>query len=285
MSARGRFLSGLVSMVIALAGLVTVGALPAAATNSHTVQYVALGDSYAAGQGAGDYLDNICKQTGAGYPELLDFDKRIDLQINAACSGARITDVATQLTALSGDTGLVTLTVGATELNVSAVATACLGGTQEACQAEIVRVQRLLGSCPDPEVPSALDSPLTSLYAQVANAAPNALVVVTGYPQLFELIPGDPNEAIKAAINDATTALNCVIERAVTATQATGVNIVYVDVTKKFKGHGIDGKKPFINSTGLDPFHPNAAGYDAYAAAISAQVPDALWLDGKSQLV
>ena len=51
MSARGRFLSVLVTIVIALAGFVTLGALPAAAAPA-TVQYVALGDSYAAGQGA-----------------------------------------------------------------------------------------------------------------------------------------------------------------------------------------------------------------------------------------
>ena len=54
MSARGRFLSGLVTVVVALAGFVTLGALPAAATPG-TVQYVALGDSYAAGQAAGSF--------------------------------------------------------------------------------------------------------------------------------------------------------------------------------------------------------------------------------------
>jgi hypothetical protein len=54
MTARGRFVARLVTMLIALAGFVTVGALPAAAGNSGTVQYIALGDSYAAGQGGGD---------------------------------------------------------------------------------------------------------------------------------------------------------------------------------------------------------------------------------------
>ncbi|HET9779461.1 MAG TPA: SGNH/GDSL hydrolase family protein [Propionibacteriaceae bacterium] len=285
MSARGRFLSGLVSLVIALAGLVTVGALPAAATNSGTVQYVALGDSYAAGQGAPPYL-NDCLQSNKGYPGLLDSEKRIHLRANEACTGATISDVAnTQLSALNRGTRLVTLTVGATELNVSAVATACLTGTLEACQREIARVQLLLGVCPeDPEDPSALDSPLTDLYAQLVNAAPNALVVVTGYPQLFELIP--PNEDIKTAINDATTALNCVIERAVTATEkATGADIVYVDVTSRFMGHGIGSPVSFINATGLDAFHPNAAGYlFGYTAAISAELPPA-WLAGQTQLV
>jgi hypothetical protein len=293
MSARGRFLSGFVTMVIALAGLVTVGALPAAATDSRTVQYVALGDSrtvqyvalgdsYAAGQGAPPYL-NDCLQSNKGYPGLLDSEMRIHLRANEACTGARISDVAdTQLSALNRGTRLVTLTVGATELNVSAVATACLPGPSDACDTEIARVRGLLGVCPGGT--SALDSPLTDLYAQLVNATPNALVVVTGYPKLFELIPGDPNLAIKAAINDATTTLNCVIERAVTATQAPDVDIVYVDVTSRFMGHGIGSPAPFINATGLGAFHPNAAGYlFGYTAAISAELPPA-WLDGQTQL-
>jgi lysophospholipase L1-like esterase len=284
MSARGRFLSGFVTMVIALAGLVTVGALPAAATDSRTVQYVALGDSYAAGQGAPPYL-NDCLQSNKGYPGLLDSEMRIHLRANEACTGARISDVADmQLSALNRGTRLVTLTVGATELNVSAVATACLPGPSDACDMEIARVRGLLGVCPGGT--SALDSPLTDLYAQLVDAAPNALVVVTGYPELIELIPGDPNLAIKAAINVATTTLNCVIERAVTATQkATGADIVYVDVNSQFTGHRIGSPVSFINPPGdPDAFHPNAAGYlFGYTAAISAELPPA-WLEGQTQL-
>ena len=55
-----------------------------------------------------------------------------------------------------------------------------------------------------------------------------------------------------------------------------GVNIVYVDVTAAFAGHGIGGTGvPFINppGTGIEAFHPTAAGYVAYAAAISAALP------------
>jgi hypothetical protein len=61
MSVRGRFLSVLVSVVTALAGFVAVGALPAAAAPG-IVQYVALGDSYAAGTAAGSFPDD-CEQT------------------------------------------------------------------------------------------------------------------------------------------------------------------------------------------------------------------------------
>jgi hypothetical protein len=52
MTARGRLLSVLVATVIALAGFVTFGAPTATAGSSGTLQYVALGDSYAAGVGA-----------------------------------------------------------------------------------------------------------------------------------------------------------------------------------------------------------------------------------------
>jgi lysophospholipase L1-like esterase len=267
-------------MVIALVGFVTVGVLPAVA-NSGTVQYVALGDSYAAGQGASSYL-NSCLQSPKGYPELLDSEKRIHLRANATCSGATTSDVAdTQLSPLNRGTRLVTLTVGGNDLDVSGVATTCTTGTQAACLAAINRALALLAVGPGGQ--SVLGSRLTDLYARVADAAPKALVVVTGYPYLFEPpTASDPNAAIITAINNATTALNLTIQQAVAATHASGVNIVYVDVTAEFVGHGIGSTEPFINATGADAFHPNAAGYLAYAAAISATLP-AAWLEGRKQ--
>jgi hypothetical protein len=61
MSARGRLLSCLATAVIALAGFVMVGALPAAGASSRVVEYGALGDSYAAGLGAGAlYFNGAC---------------------------------------------------------------------------------------------------------------------------------------------------------------------------------------------------------------------------------
>ena len=73
------------------------------------------------------------------------------------------------------------------------------------------------------------------------------------------------------------------IEKAVTDA---GINIEYVDVTKAFAGHGIGCQQlqplactvPFINppGTGINAFHPTAAGYVAYAEAISAVLPSSL---------
>jgi lysophospholipase L1-like esterase len=287
---RGRLVSGLVTMVMALAGFVTAGALPAAAAPG-TIQYVALGDSYAAGTAHG------C--SGSGYPALLG-SERI-LTANIACSGATTDEVIrNQVPTLKtySDARLVTLTVGAANLGLSDVAAACLAGTSE-CGTAISNAQNKVRGCPVDE--GTLGGDLINLYGEVAKAAPRARIVVTGYPLLFEQpTSADPKTAkIITAINDATTDLNCVIERAVAAANDADVNIHYVDVTEEFAERGlvIDGsviKCPnpdafihglFINCDPRKPdpeaFHPTAEGYRAYADAISAALPGG-WLKDKS---
>jgi lysophospholipase L1-like esterase len=278
MTARGRrFLARFVTMLVAgLAGILTVGALPAAADTVGIGQYVALGDSYAAGQGGSLAYDNDCLRSPNGYPALLDAENQIHLRANAACTGATTSDVASeQLSALKQGTRLVTLTVGAADLGLSRVLAACTAGTPQQCQDAIGLADLLLpAECGDE---SELGRRLGNLYADVAEAAPNALIVATGYPLLFD----DP-DLLETQINDATTRLNCAIDKAVADAQAAGINIVYVDVTKAFDDHGIGGSKElFINPPPPPPtpipinaFHPTPAGYVAYAAAISAALPN-----------
>jgi lysophospholipase L1-like esterase len=272
MTARGRrFLARFVTMLVAgLAGILTVGALPAAADTVGIGQYVALGDSYAAGQGGSLAYDNNCLRSPNGYPALLDAENQIHLRANAACTGATTSDVAEQLSALKQGTRLVTLTVGAADLGLSRVLAACTAGTPAQCKEAIGLADLLLpAECGDE---SELGRRLGNLYADVAEAAPKALIVATGYPLLFD----DP-DLLETQINDATTRLNCAIDKAVADAQAAGINIVYVDVTQAFARHGIGCScaVPFINppEAGINAFHPTPAGYLAYAAAISAALP------------
>ena len=293
MTARGRrLLARFVTMLVAgLAGILTIGALPAAADTVGIGQYVALGDSYAAGQGAPPYLNDDCLQSLNGYPYLLDAENKIHLRANAACTGAKTSDVSDeQLSALKQSTRLVTLTVGAADLGLSQVLAACTAvpPTPTECQTEINRALGLLVVPPGGQ--SVLEGRLTDLYAEIADAAPNALIVVTGYPLLFKLIQGDPALAFKTQINNATTALNLTIQKAVADAQAAGINIVYVDVTgpEAFGGHGIGSEVPFINpppplGTTTEAFHPTAAGYAAYAEAISAALPSS-WGGNQEQV-
>jgi lysophospholipase L1-like esterase len=290
MTVRGHLLSGLVATVIAVAGFVTVGAPAAAAGPTGTLQYVALGDSYAAGIGAPPYVSSSdrCLQSNKGYPALLDPKGRIDLQVNATCPGATTTDVAVkQVPELTPDVELVTLTVGGNDLGFAGLAGTCTTpGKEPECLAAI----QAIGLLQFQELYRDLTTLLYGNEAGVADKAPNALIVVTGYPHLVESTAPFPPQLI-AALNAATDQLNSTIQNAVddadAAVDPTRDNFVYVDVTDAFEGHGIGSlDDPFINAPtpdgSLEDFHPNAAGYRAYAKAISAAIRDAL--DSQKQL-
>jgi hypothetical protein len=176
---------------------------------------------------------------------LLDSEKRIHLQANATCSDATTSDVAdTQLSALNPGTRLVTLTVGGNDLGVSLVVRTCITMPAD-CEEAVLKAGKQLPM---------LGSDLIDLYGDVADAAPRARIVVTGYPHLLEpTAPFDP--ALIAALNFPTDELNRTIREAVTAAYASGINIFYVDVTAAFEKHGIGGsKEPFVNATGVDAF-------------------------------
>ncbi len=270
MTRRSRRLALVLAVLATLTGLALLTASPAAAGGRHSrsLSYVALGDSYAAGFGAGRYV-NDCGQSRRGYPALLDRDTRASLRANATCNGATTQTVLTsQLPALTPRTQLVTLTVGGNDLGFVAVATACAGGPSAACQAAIDAALALLA--PQPTGPSVLATRLTATYGAVATRAPRADILVTGYPYLFEPpVPGQPNAAVVLALNNATAALNATIRATVAASAAAGVEIGYVDVTTGFAGHGIGSGRPFLHATGPEALHPTARGHRVYAKALT----------------
>ena len=261
MKPRTRLLSSVIAVVLAASGVVAAGALPASARTAPVNKYVALGDSYAAGQGGGGYVDS-CLQSPKGYPALLDAVKGTNLLRNASCSLATTGDVtATQLSVLNRGTTLVTLTVGGNDLNVAGVAAACTSADQVACANAISAAGTLLTT-------GELAARLAGTYAQVAAAAPRAHVVVTGYPLLF----ADSTDPLIDQLNAATMALNQTIQGVVASAQAARPHssIEYVDVSAVFAGHAIGDADSWVYFAGPDAFHPTPAGYQAYAAAILA---------------
>ncbi|BAL87057.1 putative GDSL-like lipase/acylhydrolase [Actinoplanes missouriensis 431] len=231
--------------------------------------YVALGDSYAAGLGGGNYADTSCLQsTDKSYPQLWIDAKGTDAlgeTVNKACSGAVISTVTSQqLTALTDRTGWVTLTVGGNDVGFVAGLQQCVLGSDQTCAQSVKNASGTMES----NLPGALDK----LYTQVRAKAPNAKVYVVGYPHLV----ADPgagvacdslNDARRKALNAASDTLSEVISTVV----AKHPGFTYVDARVIFAGHEACTKDPWIHAIADDmseSFHPNADGYAAYAKVL-----------------
>src|SRR5918997_2570182 len=237
----------------------TAGAAPAAPPS--TVVYDALVDSYASGFGAPPYA--ACGRSQSAYAVQLDGRQRLQLDDFVACGGATTTSLVTggQLGALDVDTELVTVSIGGNDIGWSAAVAACLGGTDAQCTGALALVNGRTAS----QLPALLDA----VYAKIAAAAPNAHVVVTGYPRLFSpeygaYLAASPAEL--SALNAGADTLNAVI-----AAAAARAGFQYVDVRERFEGHGVNSPDPWILGPS-DPgaFHPNTEGYEAYTAAVNS---------------
>ena len=234
--------------------------------------FVALGDSYAAGVGAGNYgADEKCMQSkDGGYPQLFvkartaEFGKVTDV----SCGGAVINDVRfKQLPALSDTTGWVTVTVGGNDAGWSASLQQCMLGTDATCKASVEQAVAKAEST----LPAALDD----LYASIREKAPNAKVFVLGYPHLVAE-PGKSGVSCQTltdprreALNSGADSLVELIKGRVAAQQG----FTFVDVRDAFKGHEACTADPWIHAVAgnmSEAFHPNADGYQAYVKELLA---------------
>ncbi|WP_455835312.1 SGNH/GDSL hydrolase family protein [Pseudarthrobacter siccitolerans] len=268
-------------------------AVPADAAPPTGIDYVALGDSYTAGTGAGTFPAlTPCIKTPGGYVDVVEETRRVNLVVNAACHGSLLTydpdiqhdpripyvhqqiDVLITSGALTADTELVTLTAGANDVGVTGVLVTCLTQSPQAC---LAAVQASAAFFPE------MQTKLVAALQRIRTAAPNAEIVVFGYPRLFDpTIPfAQIDPGVLNAINTAVDALNDSIEAAV---NYSGTGAVFVDVTNRFKGHAVNSDNPWIFFTApslapdgsliFDPrnFHPNLAGHRAYASALLAAI-------------
>ena len=104
------------------AGLLTIAVLLIGSpANAATTNYVALGDSYASGYGAGDYSGGSCYRSAHAYPVLWAQNHAGTTLTFTACSGAVTADVINgQVGSLSAATTLVTISIGGKFMNATA---------------------------------------------------------------------------------------------------------------------------------------------------------------------
>ncbi|MBG0567202.1 SGNH/GDSL hydrolase family protein [Actinoplanes aureus] len=231
--------------------------------------YVALGDSYAAGLGAGNYADTECyRSTDSSYPRLWAKSRpagTIGEVTDSTCSGAVIHEVrTTQLRALDEKTGWVTVTVGGNDVGWSQTLQQCMLGNDLTCGS----ATRTAASTAETVLPEQLDG----LYTAIKERAPNAKVYVLGYPHLLASGTGVKCESLSAArreaLNTGADTLNELIKA-----RAANAGFTFVDVREIFDGHEVCTATPWIHAVRdqiAESFHPTADGQKAYATALTA---------------
>jgi lysophospholipase L1-like esterase len=266
---RNRLLAGLFTAVLAT-GIVAGTAAPASAGNSHhhKIDYVSLGDSYAAGQGGGAYLDN-CAHTKAAYPRAVDRLRGVKWIADGTCTEADTRDLLKwQIPDLKWKlkkAELVTITIGANDvvLNEEIVA-AC---SEAAPTASTAPEEDECATLVKAAIKKVKERVLKALI-RLDDLNHRVKVIVTGYPYLYH--PSD--DAFESRINAGVKALNSALHWAVKKAKHWDVSAKYVDVTKIFWGHGIDSPRPWIHATGPDAWHPNQKGHWAYSHVVVHKV-------------
>lgn len=229
-------------------------------------EYVALGDSYAAGVGSGGGQSG-CGRSDFAHPKLWSDAHSPGVFAFPACSGATTRHVLDrQLRSLTGGTELVTLTIGGMDADFTKVMTTCTLGSDHACEKSVTRAREMIRS----ELPGRFEQ----VFRGITAAAPSARVVVLGYPRLFESrgCPGGLTPAKRAAVNSGADTL---AEVTAAAVAATGGAVTFVDVREVFAGHGICGDDPWIHpvTTPLtNSYHPNRDGQLGYLRALESVV-------------
>lgn len=260
--------SSLRVLSIATALLAWVGSLllgPSASAASP--QYVALGDSYSSGTGTRSYLADgtTCQRSAYAYPSLLSAARGYALNFRA-CSGATVADVTSyQLAALSSTTDYVTISVGGNDAGFADVLTECaLPWWASDCQGTIDRAQSFISRT--------LPGRLSTLYAAIRARAPQARVVVVGYPRLFQ---GEDCNALTFFSGSEMSRLNQTADllNARAGAVATASGLAYANPTGRFVGHAVCADVAWLNGLShpvSESYHPNRSGHAAgYAPTVS----------------
>lgn len=251
------------------------------------LDYVALGDSYAAGPGLVPVRDDpaACDRSHHNYPAYLAQLLQVRTYRDVSCTGARPADiegsqrrldgtlVAPQSRALGPDTDLVTVSLGGNEYST----------LQDVVDACYVRATTL------PDGPSCdetlqaqgdvafdrarqLEGTVADSLRQIRNAAPHAAVVLVSYPRIFptggtcpELMLAAPESAYLARVLDA------IVQSTEQAAISTGVR--FVDLRPASEGHQICSEAPWEVGPGAPgdgprAWHPTLLGMQSMAALV-----------------
>lgn len=250
------------------------------------IRYVALGDSFTAAPGVGEASGPAdCLRTDANYPHLLARRLGLDL-VDVSCVGATTADLRgvqgspdrglpPQLDAVDARAGLVTLSIGANDGGLfGALFSSCAGfsmtPSEQPCGPSGRFAADRLASDLD-----ALETQTERSVAAIRRRAPEARVVVVGYPRLVpatgtcDRLPMSASEV--AFVHDVNRRLAAALRR---GARAAGAD--HVDMWAASRGHDACAADPWVAGVRPEqpgaPIHPYAAHQVAVADALAALV-------------
>jgi lysophospholipase L1-like esterase len=246
------------AVLTSAAGLIAATSPAAHATSA--VHYVALGDSYSSGVGAGNYISSSgsCERSYNAYPEQWADANAPASFVSVACSGAQTSDVlSSQVSALSPSTTLVSITIGGNDAGFATTMETCVLAPTSVCLAAVAAADAFVATV----LPGRLDTTLATIKAD----APAAKVVVLGYPDLYDLSKSRGciglSTADRTALNQGAADLDSAL-----ATAAAANGDTYADVRGQFAGHEICDSSSWLNSVDIfsisSSYHPNKAGQE-----------------------
>lgn len=283
---------GIAALASVVAAALALGlAAPAQAGSKPTAPagpYVAMGDSFSAGSGVlplSPTATPLCTQSAINYPHLIAQRSGRILK-DVTCGGATTADwtakqfgvVAPQLNAVTSDARLVTIGIGGNDSNlfIGMILKCATAGLTTLGQGSPCK--NIYGSTFETTIATKTYPAVRTAIAAVRAKAPQATIVVSGYPQVlpptrgcFLTMPIASGDV--PYVNGIEQALNAAVKRAALDNGAT-----FVDMWAASAGRdacqrpSVRWVEPALLGTNYVPVHPNAAGERAYADQIMAKV-------------
>jgi lysophospholipase L1-like esterase len=271
--------------------------------------YIALGDSYAAGDGIPAQFDAAsgCERSSHSYPVLVAGQLGLSARQyrDVSCSSAKIADLTApqstgsatdppQLSALSADATLVTLGIGGNDLGFGGILTRCVAlDAPGVLLAEVFHATDNHAPCRMSYTSNGTDeirqkiqaasAALAAALLRIHDLAPHARVLVVGYPDLLPASDGGACARVLgitsgdvAYLNNSELQLNRMLSR-----QATAASDGYVDTYTPSIGHDACASpstrwiEPLVPAAPTAPMHPNADGQQGIADAVERAIAPA----------
>jgi len=265
---------------------VTATAPDAAAASAE--RYVALGDSAASGPLVLPQTHLGCARSGNNYAGYVARSLGVASFTDVTCSGADTDDfhnsqgtdfgdVPPQFDALSADTTLVTVHIGANDVNLLDLATDCFNWLPAPFGDPCADDYGDGGQDSWRTATDGLKATIRQVVADVRTRAPQARIFVVGYATYmpkngcYPTVPvqGGDADYIRATL----TYFNDMLRSAAGESGAG-----YVDLQTPSEGHdackapGTRWVEPYIPGSIAAPFHPNRVGMENYARAVLATI-------------